>query len=74
MKFQRKHLAGVMGLSPVNDGALIGWLIINQNGRTSKNMLHPGNKEELLRYAKGFVEHAGFFKIEQGNVITISQV
>jgi len=75
---QRKSLPGVMGLRPVNDGAKIEWLVVNQVSHKSRYMIHPGVSQEtradLNRYAKGLVEHCHFFKIENGNTITISEI
>ena len=70
----KNRLNGVLNLRPVNDGVPIRKLIVNQVERTSTYYIHPGSEKDLTRYIKGLVEHAGFFKIEHGNTITISQV
>ena len=71
---QRKSLPGVMGLRPVNDGAKIEWLVVNQIKRKSVHMIHPGNTKDMHKYIKGLVEHCHFFKIENGNTITLSEI
>ena len=71
---QPNRLNGVMGLNPVNDGKPIRKLIINHLDRSTTYWLHPGNEKELLKYANGLVEHAGFFRFESGNTVTISHV